>query len=130
MLLRVSKKYIHIVKHNCRNKVRFVSAIKLHFLQHLSDCTCKDFVSPSGHGNCLKVLQFPASELNGRLICYVNQPTSCTDAVDTIWDVMQGEKYSAQPCTIGKFVIRPHKLLILNKLSRKKYKHIIFLGFQ
>ena len=58
-------------------------------------CACKDLVDQKGEGNC-------AGSKNGhfgKVICYVEQPTSCSDARDSV--VHPGEKYSAQACTVG-----------------------------
>ena len=35
----------------------------------------------------------------GKVICYVEQPTSCSDARDSV--EYAGEKYSALACTVG-----------------------------
>ena len=63
-------------------------ARKIYF-QFLSDCTCKDLINPSGYGNC-------ASTGFSSKFCYVNQPTSCSDALDSL--DLPGEKFSSEPC--------------------------------
>ena len=68
------------------------------YFQFLSDCTCIDLIDPFGFGNC---------GLYG--VCYVNQPTSCSDALDSL--DLPGEKISSEPCKGRKL----H--LILTKLN-------------
>ena len=64
------------------------NARKIYF-QFLSDCTCKDLINPFGYGNC-------ASTGFSSKFCYVNQPTSCSDALDSL--DLPGEKFSSEPC--------------------------------
>ena len=52
-------------------------------------CTCKDLLNQSGYGNCLD------DEYN---MCYVEQPSSCSDLVDS--GDLPGEKYSEEACLI------------------------------
>ena len=65
-----------------------------------TSCTCKNLLSPAGGGNCLKV-----DTTTGKWSCYVNQPTSCSDALTSI--ALPGEMYSSEPCQ-GKFVMYDH----------------------
>merc|ERR1711874_561246 len=58
-------------------------------------CDCKDLVDPKDEGNCTGSINLHF----GKVICYVEQPTSCSDARDS--DFYAGEKYSAQACTVG-----------------------------
>ena len=46
-------------------------------------------------GNC----KGPISWYLGNVICYVEQPTSCSDARDSV--AISGEKYSALACAAG-----------------------------
>lgn len=55
-------------------------------------CTCKDFVGDTGHGNCRTKLK-----PQDRFMCYVEQPSSCTDLVDSTSN--PGEKFSFDACT-------------------------------
>ena len=55
----------------------------------LADCSCSDFVSSSGYGNCLK------SYKHGPF-CYVNQPSTCKDLVGSK-DFRQ-KQYSWEAC--------------------------------
>ena len=45
--------------------------------------------TPNGHGNC-------QNEINGKALCYVTQPSSCTDLKSSI--AFPGEKYSYEAC--------------------------------
>merc|ERR1712241_627656 len=58
-------------------------------------CDCKDLVDAKGEGNCKGSI----NKHFGKVICYVEQPTSCSDAHDSV--VYAGEKYSALACTVG-----------------------------
>ena len=63
------------------------------FIFMLGSCTCKDLVAPNGGGNC----QGPTStKLGNKVFCYVTQPSSCSDVLDS--STNQGEKYSAESC--------------------------------
>ena len=73
------------------------------YFQFLANCTCKDLLTEKGSGNCLKESQY----LNNKVFCYVNQPTSCKDALDS--SEIPGEKYSAQACPTRKFALHPTK---------------------
>ena len=57
-------------------------------------CTCKDFVSGNGYGNCKKV-----SPALGKATCYVQQPSSCTDLKTS--KTVLGEQYSVEACEEG-----------------------------
>merc|ERR1711990_496976 len=58
-------------------------------------CDCKDLVDPKDEGNCKGSI----NKHFGKVICYVEQPTSCSDARDSV--EYAGEKYSALACTVG-----------------------------
>ena len=58
-----------------------------------SGCTCKDLINSHGQGNC----QGNPSNVLGKQICYVNQPSSCTDARASLGS-LPGEQFSAQAC--------------------------------
>ena len=77
----------------------------MHF-QFLANCTCKDLVNENGGGKCTK----ESWRSHNKVYCYVNQPTSCNDALDSI--NLPGEKYSAQACKIRKFTFHPTKHLL------------------
>ena len=57
-------------------------------------CSCKNLVSKDGHGNC-KGTRVP-KEGQMRVICYVSQPSYCSDLEDS--DTLPGEKHSAAAC--------------------------------
>ena len=73
------------------------------YFQFLANCICKDLLTNKGSGNCLKESQY----LNNKVFCYVNQPTSCKDALDS--SELPGEKYQAQACPTRKFALHPIK---------------------
>ena len=54
------------------------------------DCSCSDYVSNTGFGNCQKI--FKKSP-----ICYVNEPSTCTDLVKS---TLTGKQYSWEACTL------------------------------
>merc|ERR1719150_3425510 len=58
-------------------------------------CDCKDLVDTNDEGNCKGSI----NDHFGKVICYVEQPTSCSDARDSV--EYAGEKYSALACTNG-----------------------------
>ena len=79
--------------------------LKLNFIFNLLEsCTCKDLISKWGYGNCQGTLD---SSRGNVAVCYVNQPSSCGDLVDSSTNT--GEKSSAEPCSQG------NKLIHLNK---------------
>jgi len=41
-------------------------------------CSCSDFVTPGGYGKCQKTYL-------GKPICYVNEPTTCPDVVESLY---------------------------------------------
>ena len=60
-------------------------------------CSCKNFVNANGYGNCQKVV--PRGPLKGRPICYVVQPSGCSDLRGSKNNT--GELVSAEAC-VGK----------------------------
>ena len=52
-------------------------------------------MDPNDEGNCKGSI----NKHFGKVICYVEQPTSCSDARDSV--EYAGEKYSALACTVG-----------------------------
>lgn len=58
-------------------------------LNILGGCNCKDFINPNGYGNCNK-------EYKRGPLCYVNQPSSCTDLMKS--GSNKGERVSWQAC--------------------------------
>ena len=71
----------------------------------LPDCSCKDLISRQGIGNCLQ----PAAggPYKGKNICYVKQPTACTDVQISS---LKGEDYSALACVLKGFSSYIHTL--------------------
>ena len=70
--------------------------IKWNFILNiLASCTCKDFINENGSGNCAK----PVSSYGNKLVCYVNQPSSCGDLRGS--GTNPGEKTSAEACPQG-----------------------------
>ena len=59
------------------------------FFDILGGCNCKDFVNPNGYGNCNK-------KYKKGPICYVNQPTSCSDIKPSKSNA--GERLSWEAC--------------------------------
>ena len=66
----------------------------LYFFIVQGSCSCKDLVSNDGRGNCkgTKV----ARQGKVRVICYVNQPSYCSDLEDSV--KLPGEQHSAEAC--------------------------------
>ena len=78
-------------------------------------------MDPKGEGNCTgsKNGHF------GKVICYVEQPTSCSDARDSV--VYAGEKYSALACSVeGKNAIRRNTSIICSIIYNNKIKKKIY----
>merc|ERR1712018_563901 len=51
-------------------------------------CSCSDYVTSSGYGNCKKKFKIGP-------ICYVNEPSTCTDLVES---QSTGKRYSWDAC--------------------------------
>ena len=62
------------------------------FIIVLSACSCSDYVNENGIGNCTKRI----SLFNWQNVCYVNQPSSCSDLIDSGTDV--GKQISVEAC--------------------------------
>ena len=62
-------------------------------VNNVGDCSCSDYKSSSGFGNCEKdvVLNNVA-----RKICYVNLPTTCSDVRES--ETEPGKKFAWEPC--------------------------------
>ena len=67
------------------------------------DCSCTDFVNPSGIGFCKKTyscadLDDPrcVKKFHEKYVCYVNQPTNCEDVTNSQFS--KGKKASAVAC--------------------------------
>jgi len=58
-----------------------------------TDCSCSDFITQSGKGQCQK----GSKKFGGALFCYVNLPSTCTDKLES--GTYAGKWYSAQACT-------------------------------
>jgi len=70
----------------------FITCILQDWQVYGEGCTCKDFVDPSGGGNCRK---FSFSFLQGRY-CYVEMPSSCHDLSESLF--LPGEMVSSAKC--------------------------------
>jgi len=57
-----------------------------------SDCSCSDYLTKEGYGQCLR----GSGKLGGELFCYVNEPSNCGDLVKS----GNGKLYSAEACKI------------------------------
>ena len=55
----------------------------------IAECTCSEYVSSSGYGNCRK-------DHKGGPICYVNLPSECNDLVGS--SKYPDRKYSWEAC--------------------------------
>ena len=66
---------------------------QFHDLDHDStfgDCSCNNYVSELGYGKCEK-------DFRGGPVCYVDQPSACTDVVDSKTE--PGKQYSWEACS-------------------------------
>ena len=74
----------------------FYQAIIQHqfrYLDHdsiLGDCSCNNYVSDLGYGKCEK-------DFRGGPVCYVDQPSACTDVADSKTE--PGRQYSWEACS-------------------------------
>ena len=85
--------YQAIIKHQFR------------YLDHdsiLGDCSCNNYVSELGYGKCEK-------DFRGGPVCYVDQPSACTDVADSKTE--PGRQYSWEACSRQNFqeIIVPSK---------------------
>ena len=62
------------------------------FFQYFLACSCSDYINENGIGNCTKRI----SLFNWKYICYVNQPSSCSDLMDSGTNV--GKQISGEAC--------------------------------
>ena len=70
--------------------------ISFHILTILASCSCSNFISSTtGYGKCIK-------DYFGSPICYVNEPSACTDVVTA--DSTGPTGYSWQACELHGFV--------------------------
>lgn len=93
----LTKVRIPFLYHNVNAAIsssNFDKKFHIYFIIVKGSCSCKDLVSKDGRGNCkgAKV----AKEGKVRVICYVNQPSYCSDLEDS--DILPGEKHSAAAC--------------------------------
>ena len=58
-------------------------------------CTCHDFMNNAGYGQCRK----RGYKHDYTHVCYVNQPSNCSDMYASITD--PGKKVSAEACAKG-----------------------------
>ena len=63
----------------------------------LGDCSCSDFVTNDGYGNCNKTTR---NEPEKGPFCYVNNPTTCSDVIDE--DSQAPTGYSWEACNNDK----------------------------
>ena len=63
----------------------------------LDDCSCSDFVTKDGYGNCTKTTK---NEPEKGPFCYVNIPTTCSDVIDA--DSQAPTGYSWEACNNKK----------------------------
>ena len=71
-------------------------------------CTCKDFINDGGFGNCFK--KSGHSKHGGKAVCYVEQPSTCSDLIDS--KANPGEKVSAEACQLKGKTLR-HMIIFL-----------------
>ena len=87
---------------------------KYHFILSLlfitASCTCKDLINVGGYGNCKGSRDF---NRDNKLTCYVNQPSTCTDLVDSFTN--PGEKSSTEPCYQNRQLLKYKELENSNK---------------
>ena len=62
-------------------------------------CSCHDLISENGFGSCQK--KSSNDHFKGSPVCYVNQPSNCTDLYTSVTN--PGEKASAEACKIGEY---------------------------
>ena len=60
------------------------------------DCSCHDYINANGYGQCKKGSSY--EHVKGKKVCYVNQPSNCTDLTYSSTD--PGKKFSAQACEL------------------------------
>ena len=63
----------------------------------LDDCSCSDFVTKDGYGNCTKTTK---NEPEKGPFCYVNIPTTCSDVI--VEDSQAPTGYSWEACNNKK----------------------------
>ena len=69
-------------------------------------CSCHEYVNQNGYGQCKKK-DFHQEHVKLLHVCYVNQPSNCSDLYSSVTD--PGKKLSAEACPIGrvsKFYLR------------------------
>lgn len=78
------------------------------------DCSCDTLVDENGLGNCEK-------DFRGKgAICYVKEPTTCSDIQRTLNGIEKGKKYSWEACKGAKRKKREGNLKITDS------KHFIY----
>lgn len=60
------------------------------------DCSCHEYINANGYGQCKKGSSY--EHVKGKKVCYVNQPSNCTDLTYSSTD--PGKKFSAQACEL------------------------------
>ena len=61
-------------------------------------CSCHEYMNQNGYGQC-KRKDYNQEHVKNLHVCYVNQPSNCTDLYASITD--PGKKLSAQACPKG-----------------------------
>ena len=106
---------------SCLYRVNIFHAL----VNFLATCSCSDFVTPGGYGKCQKTYL-------GKPICYVNEPTTCADVVETLYPM----GYSSQACLNyngsnwfykGLMIIYLFKLLSRHNGSDFYYNYFLIL---
>ena len=75
-----------------------------------ASCTCKDLINIGGFGNCKGSKDW---NRGNKFTCYVNQPSTCTDLVDS--STNPGEKSSTEPCYESRQLLKVKELEYLNE---------------
>ena len=92
-LLHIKRRTTTAIK---ENKIATVPKRLTELPTTIAGCLCKGFINKSGHGNCKTTSQ--SNSHHGRKMCYVIQPSSCGDLVNS--GANRGEKFSEEACDI------------------------------
>ena len=82
------------------------------YLEPNLGCSCHEYINQNGYGQCRKK-DFNQEHVKDLHVCYVNQPSNCTDLYASITD--PGKKLSAQACPKGKIFF---KIVLYNTLIK------------
>ena len=85
----------------------------------LDDCSCGDFVTKDGYGNCTKTTK---NEPEKGPFCYVNIPSTCSDVIDEDSKAQTGYSWEACNNSRGKILACTNVVihLFLSSLSFDK----------